>query len=355
MNNSTKFFIVIPVYKSEEYISACLDSVLCQSYSKFAIIAVNDGTPDNAGKICDEYAKKDDRISVIHKENGGQISARTAGIAFAKKQATEQDYFLFLDSDDTLTEDALETINYMILKDNSDIVFFRFNKVFNGVVLKDYYKENVNVGIVDNKRDLYKIVFSNSMYNSMCIKSIRCHIVPEIDYAEYHHLRFAEDLLQSIEIYKNCMRATFSEKRLYNYTTNPNSVTQSVNYKNYKVDTTVRRRVLDFIREEKAFSPADENEYLCYCKTILESEIKRIVLFDAKYKDKVRLLDEVKNDQYYNMLLKRFACDSFIFNDMLHGRYWLFITMLQIRKMLGRLYRKTRCLIKKNKGIEPYC
>ncbi|HAP9560050.1 TPA: glycosyltransferase, partial [Enterococcus faecium] len=76
--------IIVPVYKVEKYLRKCVDSILAQTFTDFEVILVDDGSPDNSGKICDEYAEKDNRVRVIHKENGGLSSARNAGIDVAR-------------------------------------------------------------------------------------------------------------------------------------------------------------------------------------------------------------------------------------------------------------------------------
>lgn len=94
MNNKL-FSIIVPVYKVEKYLNECVDSLLNQTYKDFEIILVDDGSPDNCPKICDEYAKKDEKIKVVHKQNGGLSSARNAGVLVASGR-----YLLFVDSDD---------------------------------------------------------------------------------------------------------------------------------------------------------------------------------------------------------------------------------------------------------------
>lgn len=109
--------VIVPVYKVEKYIAECIESVLAQTYTKFRLILVNDGTPDNAGKICDEYAKKDSRIRVIHQENAGVTRARARGV----EEAEDCEFIMFVDSDDRLQPNALEDFRGK-MDDSTDIV-----------------------------------------------------------------------------------------------------------------------------------------------------------------------------------------------------------------------------------------
>ena len=96
------FSIIVPVYNVEKYLRECIDSILCQTFTDFELILVDDGSKDESGKICDEYAEKDNRIKVIHKENGGQSTARNCGV----KESSGK-YIVFLDSDDFISEDTI--------------------------------------------------------------------------------------------------------------------------------------------------------------------------------------------------------------------------------------------------------
>lgn len=119
MKNEVTVSVVIPVYNVEKYLRECVDSVLRQTYSSYEIILVDDGSTDSSGSICDEYAAKDSRISVVHKANGGLSSARNAGL-----EKAEGKYVYFLDSDDYIIEDAIKALTEKAENDNSDIVFF---------------------------------------------------------------------------------------------------------------------------------------------------------------------------------------------------------------------------------------
>lgn len=98
--------VIVPVYKVEKYIAECIESILAQTYTNFRLILVDDGTPDNAGNICDEYAKKDSRITVIHQENAGVTRARARGV----EEASDCEWISFVDGDDTLQQTALQNM-----------------------------------------------------------------------------------------------------------------------------------------------------------------------------------------------------------------------------------------------------
>ena len=114
-----KFSVIIPIYKAEKHLKRCIDSIQCQTFTNFELILVNDGSPDNSGTICDEYAKKDSRIKVIHKENGGASDARNRGLDIASGEL-----ICFVDSDDHIDCNYLE----IFMEKDADMVvqgFFR--------------------------------------------------------------------------------------------------------------------------------------------------------------------------------------------------------------------------------------
>lgn len=115
MNNEL-ISVIIPVYNVEKYLRRCIDSVLAQTYANLEIILVDDGSQDNSGAICDEYKEMDDRIVVIHKENGGLSSARNIGLDVAQGE-----YIGFIDSDDYIEKDMFEYLHNLLTKSDADI------------------------------------------------------------------------------------------------------------------------------------------------------------------------------------------------------------------------------------------
>lgn len=112
----TTISIIVPIYKVEKYIDRCIISILNQTHKNIEVILVNDGSPDNCGKICDEYAKKDCRIKVIHKANGGLSDARNSGLDIATGK-----YIGFVDSDDYIASDMYENLLSGIINNSTDI------------------------------------------------------------------------------------------------------------------------------------------------------------------------------------------------------------------------------------------
>ena len=127
-----KISIIVPVYDVERYLDKCVQSLKAQTFSNIEIILVDDGSPDSCPALCDQYALEDDRIRVVHKENGGLSSARNAGL-----EVISGDFFMFVDSDDWLDEKACEVAYVNAIEENADIVMFTYTKEFG-----DYSVEN---------------------------------------------------------------------------------------------------------------------------------------------------------------------------------------------------------------------
>ena len=144
--------VIIPIYKVEEYIEDCLVSVLKQTLKNIEIICVDDGTPDHSMEIVQSYADKDERIVVLHKENGGLSSARNAGIKIAKGE-----YVYFLDSDDYLRENALEILYDISVKNNLDNIFFSAESIMENDEVKEHYK---NYLTYYNRSGVYEKVYT---------------------------------------------------------------------------------------------------------------------------------------------------------------------------------------------------
>lgn len=124
--NNPQISVIVPVYKAEAYLHRCVDSILAQTFQDFEVLLVDDGSPDRSGEICDEYARKDKRVRVFHKENGGVSSARNIGL-----DNLNGEYVCFVDSDDWVEVEMFATlISAIRIRKNLDILFFGFQFEF---------------------------------------------------------------------------------------------------------------------------------------------------------------------------------------------------------------------------------
>lgn len=211
--------VIVPIYKVEQYLERCVDSILNQTFTDFELVLVDDGSPDNCGVICDEYAKKDERIVVIHKENGGLSDARNAGIEWALKNS-DSEWITFIDSDDWVHIDYLEYLYNSAKKNNTDISVCHFARVSewdsktntkvplsaNVYTPEDFYvKENVNA-----------VVAWGKLYKKKLWTDIR-----------YPYGKIHEDEFTTYKLLFKCNMITVLDCELYYYYINPNGIMNS--------------------------------------------------------------------------------------------------------------------------------
>ena len=299
-----KFSILVPVYNVEKYIVECIESVLNQTYSNYELILVDDGSPDRSGDICREYALKDSKIISYHIENNGLVHARRYGI----EKATG-DYYIFLDSDDTLKSNALEVIANTIKKYNCDTVIYGFERVYDGKVISQTY--DPDEVCLKTKRELYNQVFFELDKNAMCRKAVKADVFKGLDYSPYYHIKMGEDLLQSLEVYKYSNSTAFIPEILYEYRMNPQSMTNKNRIS--AIDFTVRKKVLEFLQSEDAFSEEDFERYRDFCIGLLINTLKEIGMMRASKDKKRKLLLQIRQDNYYKDFLSKGITDKKIY------------------------------------------
>ena len=128
--------VIVPIYNTEKYLARCIESILCQTYTNLEIILVDDGSTDKSGDICDFYARKDNRVKVVHKENGGAAAARN----FALNMVTGQ-YIGFVDSDDTVEKDFFELLYDLICQYDADISMVAYREIEMGEKLEEVLRQ----------------------------------------------------------------------------------------------------------------------------------------------------------------------------------------------------------------------
>lgn len=278
------FSIIIAVYNVEMYLEKCLDSLIGQTYTNWEVILVDDGSVDNSASICDVYAEKDKRIKVFHRLNKGSLLARRFGLYQA-----QGDYFLFIDSDDFISNELLNEVDQIINKTNSDLVIYRFQR-FGGLRKSEspiIFKEGTIIGEGGSSKKLvWDKVISGCEFNSLCLKVVKRECIDfEIDYEKYAFLKFGTDLMQSLAILDKANRIYFTEKVYYYYRLNETGISKSKSYKmdleNIKMLMMTRKTIFDrilFFLKKNNYDSQETLEafYIYYAKNEISSLINWI-------------------------------------------------------------------------------
>lgn len=214
MGENIKVSIIMPVYKVEEYVGKAIESIQAQTLTDWEFFAVDDGSPDNSGAICEEYAAKDARIKVIHKENGGAPSARNVAIDMAKGE-----YMYFLDSDDWAEPTMLEDMYNLAKRDNAQLVVagFYIDTYYNDTEYRqdDYVEKDAVYGDKQSfRKNAYKLFDHNLLYTPW-------NKLYESKYILENKLYFPKTLWDdfpfNVSVVRNIERVTVTSKQYYHF------------------------------------------------------------------------------------------------------------------------------------------
>ncbi|MFI3227805.1 MAG: glycosyltransferase family 2 protein [Clostridia bacterium] len=209
--------VIVPVYKVEQYLEKCINSIINQTYINLEILLIDDGSPDKSPKICDEYASKDNRIKVIHKKNGGLSDARNKGLDIARGS-----YIVFVDSDDFIHHKMIQVLYDSIQKDKSDIAICGITYV-NETYIEDGMSFDFCENKIVNKSDFWinfydentmaKVVAWNKLYKKEIFRNLR------YDFGKMH-----EDEFILHKIIEESNQISFVSGKFYYYLQRSNSI-----------------------------------------------------------------------------------------------------------------------------------
>lgn len=217
MRETSLISIVVPVYNVEKYLSACVDSILNQTYKNLEIILVDDGSTDGSEKICDDYARRHKRIKVIHKENGGLSDARNVGI-----DAATGDYLAFVDSDDLINVRFIEILYALVKENKAGIASVEF---------KNFYDEESpdlsgsligDTMILQSEEAIDKILYQNILDNSVCNKLYNIHL---FDGLRFPVGKLYEDMALFYRVFERAERIVHRRVAIYYYRLRKESLT----------------------------------------------------------------------------------------------------------------------------------
>lgn len=219
--------VIVPIYNTEGYLRKCLDSITGQTLREIEIICIDDGSTDKSSQILDEYAKKDSRIKVVHKENGGLVSVRKLGVKIA-----ESKYVGFVDSDDWIEVDMYERLYSVAESNDADMVSSNYWQEGNySNVSKDAVEpgvyETIGMNYLRNHSILYLQKHDKGMSGSLCTKIFRTSMLQEIMPNIPEGIRVSEDKVTTVTFLLECRRAVILDEAYYHYRINQASMFHS--------------------------------------------------------------------------------------------------------------------------------
>lgn len=289
--------VIIPVYNSESYLHRCVDSLLTQSYTDFELILVDDGSRDSSSDICDEYARKDGRIKVFHKENAGVSSARNLGLDNATGE-----FVVFVDSDDWVDIHFLEYLYTAVHKEKFDIAVCE---------IINYYGHKIKISnnsLIEKGKCAYIKHQIIAGFTSVCNMMFNREFI-EANRLRFEKVRYSEDFIFSIKAICLSKRITYVANHLYYYDrTNEISALHHYPDDMYKDLLYGDALMIDFFKEEGYF---DDFKREIYWRVLANK--RELVLSVNKHKEFKKLLPESK----------RYILDCPLINQKLRVMMWL--------------------------------
>lgn len=304
--------VVLPIYNVENYLDRCINSIVHQTYDNLEIILIDDGSPDSCPQKCDEWAKKDNRIKVIHKKNAGLGMARNTGIENASGE-----YLCFCDSDDYIDLETINKAYEVAKKNNADIVTFGINEVSSdgkirkitipNNIKKVYNNEDIEEELLPNLISYYnpkngekyniRMSANTSLYSMDVIKKNKWRFVSEREI-------ISEDIYSLLELYSYIKTIVILPESLYFYCENSMSLTHTYRKDRYEkikyfYDMCIKRATeLNYNAEikERLKYPYIEN-------TI--ATIKMIISSDNKYREKKSDVKKIIEDKHFQTIIKQ--------------------------------------------------
>ncbi len=266
--------IIVPVYKVEDYLERCIESIINQTYNNLEIILVDDGSPDNCGKICDEYQIRDKRIKVIHKQNGGLSDARNVAIDNAKGEL-----ITFIDSDDYVEKDYIELLYKNLQDNNCDISTCSYQCFYDKVEIG---KENEQIIVMNNEEALENMFYQKNTTTSAWGKLYKTKLFKNIRYPKG---KICEDLDTTYKLFAKSKKIVMSACKKYYYLQRTNSIINS----KFSIK---RMDAIDFATKTVKFINQKHPDILAsaYNRLFMEAVFIIIQIPKKEYKDEYKQL-----------------------------------------------------------------
>ena len=305
-----KFSVILPIYNVEKYLNRCIESIVNQNYDDLEVILVDDNSPDNCPLICDEWARKDNRIKVIHKQNEGLGFTRNAGIKIATG-----DYICFIDSDDYIVDDYFKVLHEKILYAHKpDVCLFGYNLIGNSEKKESFNFTNEKF----NKEKIIQRLLPRAFSISLREPKDQFGIgsawggVYRAEFLKKNNLLFksereilSEDLIFSINICLHAESVVFINRCLYNYCENAQSLSHSYRKDRFDKSKYLLDYMIAIIEENNLSGECLVRAYENYLINIIVC-FKQEINSKKKLKDKIKKFKQITNDTH-----TRIVCNEY--------------------------------------------
>ena len=316
--------VIVPVYNVVDYLPKCLDSILNQTYKELEIVLIDDGSFDGSSEVCDQYAKNDNRIKVIHQKNAGVAEARNVGLDNSCGK-----YIIFVDSDDFINCDLVIFLLNDIKEKKADISICGYYKIFEDGSKKTCYHLNENFIVKGNDKFKYLYNSYSVITISPCLKIYKKELFANLRYKKGKN---HEDEIISLDILKKAAVISYNIKPLYNYVKREKSITYRFNMKMFdSLDAYELRK--KYFKKKKYDNLYDLNEYFKFC--ILTNAL---IMYDISNSNELsaceykKLIDEC-------IILSNYLIKSNYISFTIKGKLMLFLVS---KKVYFSFFKKRR-------------
>lgn len=280
MQNNPLISIIVPVYDVEKYLKKCIQSIVDQTYKNLEIILVDDGSSDNSGKICDEFAQKDSRIKVIHKINGGQADARNKALDIMNGE-----WVSFVDSDDFIHSSHVENLYLQAVRNNSDICVCGFK------IVDENYKiiKSIKINFSDslNGNLAFKYSLNSKIDPSLCNKIFKSSLFKSVRFVKGIYY---EDRELIHRIFYKADRVSFLDSESYFYLERVGSTMNHINKKKIDDRLIMIALIEDFLKKESILEKYQKDFAICYLLNVYLSASYQIAKYSPSYKNDIKYM-----------------------------------------------------------------
>jgi glycosyltransferase involved in cell wall biosynthesis len=317
--SKVRFTVNVPVYNAEKFLNQCIDSILNQTFTDFELNLIDDGSPDNSGTICDEYAQKDSRVHVFHNKNQGSFAARVFSINHSNGE-----YCIFCDSDDYYDPGYLERADEVLKEEPCDILYFYHEPVYDGVRKKGkphWNERRVFTG--EGKKEFYTAMMTSSDFNSLNTKAVKTELYKKdtLDAQRYSFVKNGDDFLQSLYPVFNAEKIVFVPECYYNYRMHPESLTHKVDPNIYKSIFAVRSVIWENYLNGTDILGENTQRVFAMRSARSAMNIVKLIAQHPEFTDdrKIEIFNDIREHEFYTEFIEQ----NLVKTDL--EKKWLFV------------------------------